>query len=88
MWALQKIYKKQLKALLREFECRIYYYNSLLFPVEVLYRLITKGKNNLKILPGSLNRLLFFILSMEYYLLPVLPMGLSLLAVVKKKGGE
>jgi len=36
-----------------------------------------------------LNRLLFLILSMEYYLLPLLPTGLSLLAIIKnKRGGE
>jgi len=79
--------KKQLKELFRDFDCKIYYYNSLLFPVEVLYRLITKGKNNLKPVPTIFNSLLFFVLSLEYYLLPVLPVGLSILAVVKKKGG-
>ncbi len=77
--------KKQLKDLLGNFDCKIYYYNSLLFPAEILYRLITKGKNNLKQVPDILNHLLFFILSLEYYLLPILPAGLSLLAIVKNR---
>ncbi|WPX08164.1 class I SAM-dependent methyltransferase [Anaerocellum danielii] len=76
--------KKQLKELFRTFDCRIYYYNSLLFPAEVLYRLLTKGKNNLKPVPALLNKLLLTILSAEYYFLPVLPVGLSLIAIVKK----
>lgn len=89
MRALQKIYKKQLKELFKTFDCKIYYYNSLLFPVEVLYRMFTKGRDNLKPIPSMLNRLLFLILSMEYYLLPLLPTGLSLLAIIKnKRGGE
>ena len=81
--------KKQLKELFKTFDCKIYYYNSLLFPVEVLYRMFTKGRDNLKPIPSMLNRLLFLILSMEYYLLPLLPTGLSLLAIIKnKRGGE
>lgn len=80
--------KRQLKELLKGFDCEIYYYNSLLFPAEVLYRFFTKGKNNLKQVPDILNSLLFFVLSMEYYLLPILPIGFSLLAVVKKKGSD
>lgn len=78
--------KKQLKNLLKDFDCKIYYYNSLLFPAELVYRLATKGKNNLKPVASSINKLLLLIFSLEYYLLPVLPVGISLLAVVRKQG--
>ncbi|ADQ06134.1 Methyltransferase type 12 [Caldicellulosiruptor hydrothermalis 108] len=77
--------RKQLKELFRDFDCKLYYFNSLLFPVELVFRLLTGGKNNLKLLPGWLNALLLFVFSVEYYLLPVLPAGMSLLAIVRRK---
>lgn len=77
--------RKHLKELFRDFDCKLYYFNSLLFPVELVFRLLTGGKNNLKLLPGWLNVLLLFVFSVEYYLLPVLPAGMSLLAIVRRK---
>lgn len=77
--------KKQLKDLLSEFEYKIYYYNTLLFPVELIYRIVTKGRNNLKPLPKPLNVVLYVIFSFEYYLLPLLPFGMSLIAIVTGK---
>jgi len=78
--------RKQLRELFKDFDCKLYYFNSLLFPVEVVFRMFTGGKNNLKPLPGMLNVLLFLVFSVEYYLLPVLPVGISLLAIVRKRG--
>ncbi|MEZ0535998.1 class I SAM-dependent methyltransferase [Caldicellulosiruptoraceae bacterium PP1] len=79
--------KNDLIKLLSGYEYKIYYYNSILYPMEYIYRKITKGKDNLRQIPNLVNTMLYLIISIEYFLLPYLPKGLSMLAIVKKKGG-
>lgn len=74
--------------LLGQYGVDIYYYNSLLYPIEYLIRKFSKGDNNLKKLPKWLNLLLFYIFKLEKYLYKFFPTGMSLIAIVQKDGRD
>lgn len=73
-----------LKELFKEYNMEIYYYNSLLYPIAYIVRKLSKGENNLKVLPSVVNNILYRIFVLEKYLYKYLPNGLSMIAIIKK----
>ena len=76
--------KVDLENLLKNYNNKIYYYNSLLYPIAYVVRKITKGKNNLKLGNKIVNKILTSIFSFEKYTYKYHLTGMSLLAIVKK----
>lgn len=76
--------KADLLQLLHVYQPKVYYYNSLLYPIAYAMRKLTKGKDNLKPLPWLINETLFTIFRLEKYVYRYLLNGMSLLAVIQK----
>lgn len=76
--------KQDLISLFKEYNPEVYYYNSILYPVEVIIRKMSKGNDNLKALPKIINELLFQIFRIEKYFYKHFYTGMSILTVIEK----
>jgi SAM-dependent methyltransferase len=76
--------KQDLINLFKEYNPEVYFYNSILYPIEIIIRKISKGKDNLKALPKIINELLFQIFKTEKHFYKFFNTGMSLLTIIHK----
>jgi SAM-dependent methyltransferase len=77
--------KVDLINLFKEYNSEVYFYNSILYPIEIIVRKISNGKENLKSLPKIINELLFQIFRSEKYFFKKFITGMSMIVIIKPK---